>query len=89
MNDEKSCAVCGSMNLVQCHEVFFGRGVRQLSKEYGCVEYLCLYHHTAAPTGIHHNIVLDKMFKRKHQKRLEDNGMTRQDFMRIFGQNYL
>jgi hypothetical protein len=83
------CARCGIQYNLSIHHVFYGdKPTRDNSSEYGCVEWLCHNHHQGQ-NGIHSgNKELDLELKRKHQERLEKE-MTREEFIKLFGRNYL
>lgn len=68
--------------------VFYGTANRKLSEKYGCWIYLCAYHHNFSDEGIHFNKELDLKIKKLCQEEFEKNG-SREEFMRIFGKNYL
>ena len=68
--------------------VFYGTANRKLSEKYGCWIYLCAYHHNMSDEGIHFNKELDLKIKKLCQEVFEQNG-SREEFMRIFGKNYL
>ena len=78
-----------------CHRVsdlhehhIFGAANRKLSEKYGLKIWLCPEHHNMSDAGIHFNKALDLQIKQIAQREFEDSH-TRDDFMRIFGRNYL
>jgi len=77
---------CGKPYAEQ-HEVFFGPH-RQKSIAYGLQKDLCAEHHRG-PLGPHQCREYDLQLKREAQARFEAEMGTREDFMRIFGKNYL
>lgn len=79
------CWVCKTQQNLQKHEIFGGRN-RQLSMRYGMVVNLCQKHHTDN-TGVHHNSELNEELKRWGQKKF--NEIHEEDFVKIFGKNYL
>lgn len=83
------CEVCGA-GYAANHEIFFGRGKRQLSIKYGLQKRLCYEHHNM-PGGInpHHNKAIADQYKREGQMKFERLYGSREDFVRIFGKNYL
>lgn len=83
------CAECGSNAALHLHHVFGGsKEKRRASEKYGCLEYLCWQHHIGTE-GVHCDRKLDLKYKQKHQQRLEDKGMSREEFRLIFGKSYL
>lgn len=68
------------------HEIFFGKN-RQLSIKYGLQIDLCYEHHQG-DNGPHHNRTVDLQYKREAQAKFEQMN-SREEFVRIFGRNYL
>lgn len=68
------------------HEIFFGRGKRQLSIKYGLQKRLCYEHHEG-PLGPHLNRAYDLQLKREAQAEFE-RVYGRAEFVRLFGRNY-
>ena len=85
--DKETCVVCGSP-FVEWHHTMYGVSNRKNSEEYGYVIPLCYAHHRGK-NGIHFNKELDLYWKRKAQEHFEETYGTREDFIRIFGRNYL
>lgn len=86
--DMEHCYVCGGRK--EClHEVFEGKN-RQVSKIYGMVVPLCNYHHNTSNEGVHFNKKLDIELKQVAEKKfLEVYNKTIEDFIMLFGKNYL
>lgn len=84
----RKCELCGSEVWIERHHVFFGVGQRRRSDQYNMVADLCHYCHNEPPKGAHHNRETDLTLKRRYQQKFEESH-TREDFMRIFGRNYL
>ena len=74
------CAICGN-NQVHLHHIFGGRN-RKNSTKYGMIVPLCKYHHD----WVHKTN--DKTFKKEAQKKFEETH-SREEFIKIFGRNYL
>ena len=72
MQDCKECYLTGATHNLHRHEVYFGRGQRQKSLEWGCWVYLRGDYHNQASYGVHHNIELDIRLKKETQKRFEE-----------------
>ena len=81
-NDLEHCIICGAKK-DHLHEVFPG-AFRQRSMKEHMVLPLCTFHHTQ----IHSDIELSLYWKRSCQKKYEESH-TRDEFIKIFGRNYL
>ncbi len=88
ISNEYECLLCGDIRGLHKHHIFQGVN-RQLSEKYGCWVYLCPYHHNMSNYGVHSDKKLDVQLKRIGQKMWEKNYGTREDFIQIFGRNYL
>ena len=88
IQDKKECIVCGSWN-VEEHHIYFGVAKRKLSEEYGLKVWLCPTHHRGT-NGVHgkNGHKLDTELKQLGQKAFEWNH-TREEFIKIYGRNYL
>ena len=84
---EKECLICKTTIGLDKHHVF-GAANRRLSEKYGLTVFLCREHHTGN-AGVHRNKVFNERLKKLGQKRFEEHCGSREDFMRIFGRNYL
>lgn len=82
IDDLTHCIICGKPK-DNIHEVFFGKN-RLNSIMYNQVIPLCLKHHQE----IHKNSELNLYYKQIGQKKFENNH-TRDEFIKIFGKNYL
>lgn len=85
---EHECIVCRSMYNIHKHHVFYGTANRKLSEKYGLTVYLCSRHHNGSDYGVHFNKELDTRLKRLAQEKFEKTH-SREEFMQIFGRNYL
>lgn len=71
------------------HEVFFGAN-RQKSIEYGLVVFLTPAMHNMSNKGVHFNREFDLRLKQIGQRAaMERYGWTVDEFIKIFGRNYL
>ena len=87
-NDMKHCFLCNRiLEHINRHEIFFGRN-RLKSMEYGLVVYLCDDCHTISDLSVHNNYFTDLKLKQLGQAAFEKKH-SHEDFMRIFGKNYL
>lgn len=68
--------------------VFYGNSNRKQSEKYGCWVWLCGRHHNLSDYGIHFDKELDLKVKKLAQSKFEENH-SRQEFMQIFGKNWL
>lgn len=86
--NEKSCFVCGYVGKTEEHHIFGGNPNRDLSEKNGMEVHLCYMHHRDSKEGVHFNLELMKELHRIGQRAFEKNH-SREEFMRIFGKNYL
>lgn len=84
----RSCYFCGRTDWIECHHIFQG-AYRRKSEQYGFVIDLCHHHHNEPPDGVHHNRQNNLILKRKAQTEFEKTMGTREEFIKIFGRNYL
>lgn len=71
------------------HEVFFGSN-RKKSIEYGLVVFLAPEMHNMSNAGVHFNREFDLELKRIGQETaMRYYGWTTEEFIKIFGKNYL
>lgn len=84
--DTDYCFICGRYG-TEIHHIFFGNPNRKWSEKYNCVVGLCYDHHRGNK-GVHHNRELDLRLKRMAQERFIQV-YPEQDFLAIFGRNYL
>lgn len=70
---------------IEMHHIFEGRGRRQISDRYGLIVPLCRDCHDRA----HTDAELAQMLHEVGQKKAEADGMTREQFIYLFGRNYL
>ena len=84
----RECYVCKTTNNIQSHHVYGGFN-RKNSTKYGMVVDLCGYHHNLSNKGVHQNRELDLRLKQEYQQKFENEQGTREEFMSIFGKNYL
>jgi hypothetical protein len=83
---DKECWVCGHTYPIETHHIF-GAANRKNSEKYGLKVYLCKAHHTG-DNGVHFNKRLDLELKRMAQGYFEEE-YGHDEFMRVFGRNYL
>ncbi len=85
---EKECYISGSTYNLEKHHIF-GASNRKNSEKYGLTVYLTHDWHNEPPNGVHHDAKLMQEMKEMGQRAFEETHGTREDFMRIFGRNYL
>jgi hypothetical protein len=73
------------------HHAFQGNGRRKLCDKYGLIYHLCSRCHRTGPDNVtdHPFGVKDMIIKKDAQKKFERDHGSRDDFIRIFGRNYL
>lgn len=90
MNTSKgSCYLCGSIGPTENHHIFPGVPNRKNSEKYGLKVYLCPYCHRLSKEAVHNNKKSMLKVKRDGQKAFEQIHGDRQQFINIFGKNYL
>ena len=82
------CELCGTEKNVEGHHVFYGTANRRLSEQYGLKMWLCAEHHRGT-NGIHNNREMDLHYKKKYQRKFETEIGAREEFINLFGRNYL
>lgn len=84
----RECFICGILesDYVQMHRhhLIEGRGRRQISDRYGLVVDLCVKCHYKA----HHDSIVADQLHKEAQRRAEQQ-MSREEFINLFGRNYL
>ena len=92
--NERECYLCGATEgsryqAMHWHHIFGGPN-RNLSEKYGLKVRLCGYScHEYGPNAVHQNHDVDIQLKQIGQRAFEEKHGTREDFMRIFGKNWL
>lgn len=87
--DETKCFICGSWRWLEWHHVF-GAALKKKSEQYGMMVRLCHYCHNEPPFGVHQNKEVRRKLQAYAQKRaMEQHDLTIEEFIRLFGKNYL
>jgi hypothetical protein len=81
------CFVCGCVRELELHHIMHGTANRRLATRYKLTCWLCRTHHTGR-FGVHSNPELNRLLQQEAQRAFERRH-TRQDWMNIFGKNYL
>ena len=87
MQDTKECYITHQTTGLHKHHIY-GGGNRKNSEKYGCWVYLIGELHNLSDYGVHFDKSFDLKLKRKCQSVFEETH-TREEFMKIFGRNYL
>ena len=94
MQDEKKCYISGRTDWLECHHIFGGPN-REHSTKYGLVVWLNHYYHNepkccqnAYLGGVHFNKELMQQLRADGQRKFEETH-SHEEFMRIFGENYI
>lgn len=87
IQETKECYVCGTTQDLHSHHIFGGPN-RKWSEAYGLKVWLCARDHNMSDAGVHFNKELDNQLKQIGQAAFEDTFIN-EDFLKIFGRNYL
>lgn len=87
IQEKKQCFLCGSHACLESHHIFGGAN-RKWSEKYGLKVWLCHACHNEPPYGVHYDKRSMDNLRRIGQYEFEKTH-TREEFMRIFGRNYL
>lgn len=95
MHNGNNCFICGdrphpsSLNRLEEHHVFGGSN-RKWSEKYGLKVHLCGDKcHRNGPRAAHQSGETMQLLHEAGQRAFEEHHGTREEFMRIFGRNYL
>lgn len=88
MQTGKYCYLCGRTDSLERHHVFFGNQYRQLSEKNGLWVWLCAECHRTGKHSAHLDKDTNLHLKEDGQRAFELT-YTRQDFMKVFGRNWL
>lgn len=93
--EDKTCFLCivladdsSQKKVLHEHHVFYGTSNRKNSEKYGLKVYLCPAHHNMSHDSVHFNKDYDEIVKITAQRVFEKDH-TREEFISIFGKNYL
>jgi len=85
---EKECFITGKKTGLESHHIFGGNPNRKNSEKYGLKVWLCYEYHRG-DRGVHNDEKLALWLHKVGQRAFEDKCGTREDFVRVFGRNYL
>lgn len=77
------CYLCNAVGYTEEHHMIHGAN-RKHAEKYGLKVYIC----KACHMGVHDKGINDRYLKEVAQRKFEENH-THEEFMRIFGKNYL
>ena len=85
---KRHCFICQKQTELEEHHIFFGIN-RKFSEKYGLKVSLCYEHHRGT-NGVHgkNGKQLNEKLKKVAQRKFEEKH-TKEEFMQIFGMNYL
>lgn len=86
--NKEECYLCGG-RASEVHHVLKGTANRKWSEKYGLTVHLCHSCHRTGKYAVHNDRETDLRLIRTAQKIFELQVGTREEFMRIFGRNYL
>ena len=84
---ERKCFLTGRTDNLQEHHIFFGSKNRENSERYGLKVWLTADYHTGKHSP-HRDREIDLYLKQIAQRKFEETH-SQDEFMRIFGRNYL
>lgn len=87
LQTQKECYATGRIDALEKHHIFGGAN-RKFSEKYGLWVYLTHDYHNEPPYGAHFDKQFGERLKRVAQKAFEKNH-SREEFMQIFGRNWL
>ena len=83
----EQCFICGRYGCLEWHHIFGGAN-RINSEKYGLCVPLCHNCHNEPPNGVHFNRERMDKLKAEGQRKFESIA-SHEEFMKIFGENYL
>lgn len=85
--DLRHCWKCGTPNNIHIHHMMHG-SYRKLADKYGLIIPLCARHHNMSNEGVHFDHAFDEEVKKLAQTKFELI-YGHEEWMRVFGRNYL
>lgn len=92
IQDKKAgrCFLCGARGVPLEEHHVFGGGCRGLSEHFGLKVYLCHFCHNEPPKGVHFNREeREKLQKIAQETAMDHYGWNKDDFIEIFGRNFV
>ena len=87
-DNRQECYVCGRVEGLHRHHVFYGRQFRNLAEQDGAWVYLCPRHHNMSDSGVHFDKALDLRLKREAETVLRAS-RGNDWFMERYGRSWL
>ena len=87
LQNNHECYICHNSFSLEEHHIFGGSN-RKWSEKYGLKVYLCHNCHNEPPNGVHFNQELMEALHKIGQEKFEETH-SRDEFMKLFGRNYL
>lgn len=88
-NRKGICFLCGRWGFTHTHHIFFGNGKKKYSGYYGLKAELCPECHEDGKNAAHRNAETARYLQKIGQQAFEEQWGSREQFMKIFGRNYL
>lgn len=89
-DEVRLCWYCGTYGAITEHHMVHGTSNRKHSERFGLVIDLCPDCHTGRNSHSAHNSPeWNRKYKEMAQKCFEDRGHSREEFIQVFGKNYL
>lgn len=86
--EREECEICGQDNYLHRHHVFFGTANKKQSERWGMVAMICPKCHNCSNESVHLCKETDLMLKERYQRKFEQTH-TREEFIKIFGRNWI
>ena len=82
------CFICGKTGYTERHHIY-GSANRKYSEQYGLTVYLCPECHRTSEIAVHRNKEVRTTLQRIGQRTFEKKCGSREEFVKLFGKNYL
>lgn len=82
------CFICSKTGCTECHHIY-GSANRKHSEQYGLTVYLCPECHRISDVSAHKNKEVRYTLQRIGQRAFETKCGSREQFVKMFGKNYL
>ena len=84
------CWLCGNYEELERHHIFPGRALRPLSEKYNATVDLCPWCHRIDRDAVHNSRETRKIVQDYGQRKvMREQGWTAEQFLAVFGKNYL
>ena len=82
------CFICQKRGYTERHHIY-GSANRKYSEQYGLTVYLCPKCHTSSEIAVHRSKEVRSTLQRIGQRTFEKKCGSREEFVKLFGKNYL